>query len=97
MAMLANIFFSGCSLGFVPTNLESTKPYLLNWIKEGVTPEDRREDSFACGGSRNDSQPFSRGNEEEQMLPGETIWETRERLGIEWANCMKNKGYRYLS
>lgn len=30
------------------------------------------------------------------MLPGETIWKTRERISIDWANCMKDKGYRYV-
>jgi hypothetical protein len=71
------------------------KPYLQYWDKPAMTPEGRRQDSFECGGSRSDSRPFSRGNEEELMQPGETIWKTRERLGIEWADCMKSKSYRY--
>lgn len=88
---------TGCGIGGMwmngnpfPTPI---KPYLENWEKNGVTSEERREDSFACGGSRDDRQPFSRGNEKTLMLPGETIWQTRERLGIEWANCMRRKGY----
>jgi hypothetical protein len=76
--------------------LAHPKPYLQYWMKENMTIEGRREDSFECGGSRRDSRPFSRGNEEQLMQPGETIWKTRERLSIEWANCMKNKGYRYV-
>jgi hypothetical protein len=75
--------------------LKSIKPYLQYWVKEEMTIEGRRTDSFECGGSRSDSQPFSRGDEKKLMQPGETIWKTRERLSIEWANCMKSKGYRY--
>ena len=72
------------------------KPYLENWEKTGVTPEERREDSFACDGSRDDRQPFSRGNEAVLMLPGETIWDTYTRLGNAWANCMRAKGYAVI-
>ncbi|MBX9800871.1 MAG: hypothetical protein K2Y13_15545 [Burkholderiaceae bacterium] len=92
-----SIFLSGCGIGGMWMNGNPfpapIKPYLENWEKKGVTPEERRDDSFACGGSRDDRKPFSRGNEATLMLPGETIWDTYTRLGNAWANCMRAKGY----
>ena len=81
-----------------PSAGKNIKPYLHYWGKTGVTAEQRREDSASCGGSRSDTHPNSVNDLDERklMLPGETIGKTRERISIAWANCMKDKGYRYI-
>jgi hypothetical protein len=72
------------------------KPYLHLWEKEGVIqPQDRRDDSANCGGQPSDSNPMRVYNEESLQLQGETLWETRQRLGYQWQRCMLNKGYRF--
>lgn len=97
--LLACVLLVGCCtlecVGPVDRNI---KPYLHYWVKVGVTAEQRREDSVSCGGSRADTAPNSVNDraERKQMLPGETIWETRKRISIAWENCMKDKGYRYV-
>jgi len=72
-------------------------PQLHYWQKPGMTEEGRREDSFNCGGLREDSQPSLSPKEESLRRPNETIWQTRERLHIVWTNCMKAKGYRRVN
>ncbi|ABR91905.1 Uncharacterized conserved protein [Janthinobacterium sp. Marseille] len=97
--IVLNVTFliTGCGVGGMWMNGNpspiSIEPHLQKWKKNGMTPDERRDDSFVCGGSRDDDKPFTRGNVEGQMLPGETVWQTRERLGREWVNCMKGKGY----
>jgi hypothetical protein len=78
---------------------QEIKPYLHYWLKEGVTTEQRREDSVSCGGSRSDTHPHGVNDRKEKklMLPGETVWETRERIVKAWKDCMESKGYHYVS
>lgn len=97
------LVLSACGIGGQwmngdPSAGKNIKPYLHYWVKEGVTSEQRREDSVSCGGSRSDTHPHGVNDRDERklMLPGETIWKTRERISIAWANCMKDKGYRYV-
>ena len=87
-----------CTLECVGPVDRNIKPYLHYWEKPRVMAEQRREDSVSCGGSRSDTHPNSVNDSDETklMLPGETIWETRERLSIAWVNCMKDKGYQYV-
>lgn len=97
MVLCLSFFLEGCGIGGMWMNGNPfptpTKPHLQKWEKIDMTPEGRRDDSFACGGSRDDDKPFTRGNIESLMLPGETPLQTRERLGSEWVTCMKGKGY----
>tara|TARA_R110001583_G_scaffold130834_1_gene282556 strand:+ start:56179 stop:56493 length:315 start_codon:yes stop_codon:yes gene_type:complete len=92
-----------CTLECVGPVDRNIKPYLHYWEKLGVMAEQsraekRRVDSVSCGGSRSDTHPNSVNDHDETklMLPGETIWETRERLSIAWVNCMVDKGYQYI-
>lgn len=74
------------------------KPHLHYWVKQGATMEQRREDSANCGGSRSDTHPVGKNDNEEKklQLPNETIWKTRERIYTIWKDCMKDKGYRHV-
>ena len=98
------LVLSACGIGGQwmngdPSAGKNIKPYLHYWVKEGVTTEQRREDSVSCGGSRSDTHPHGVNDRKEKklMLPGETVWETRERIVKAWKDCMENKGYHYVS
>jgi hypothetical protein len=98
------LVISACGIGGQwmngePSAGKNIKPYLHYWLKEGVTTEQRREDSVSCGGSRSDTHPHGVNDRKEKklMLPGETVWETRERIVKAWKDCMESKGYHYVS
>lgn len=74
--------------------LARPKPYLENWTKLDVTPDERRRDSAMCGGGNSDSPGFSHRTKAFQ-LSGEKENETYTRLFHEWERCMLKKGYRY--
>jgi hypothetical protein len=98
-SMLAN---GGCAMNFVPTDLESPTPYAAHWVKNGVTTEARRVDSWDCGAARTalaaDHVAFSAEQLRREMRPDEhDNFGPRARLTKEWVVCMKSKGYRYTS
>lgn len=88
-------------MGFVPTNLESPKPYLQYWKKAGAATEKRRLDSVNCGSidpsQRNepDSEPqFTQEKIKMAQLPADkSTTTTKLRLLYDWQHCMLNKGY----
>jgi hypothetical protein len=78
------------------------KPYGARWIKEGMTKEQRREDSWACGAARTtigaDGPVFDRDQLEKERLPEDKddIVGPHGRLTDRWSACMQSKGYVFL-
>jgi hypothetical protein len=94
--LLAFIFaISGCSLGFVATDLKPVKANLEYWMKPGMTEENRIRDAGDCGGGYTNYTGFSESAIAARKIAGETDLETRGRLFHEWERCVLNKGYRY--
>lgn len=76
-------------------------PYAAHWIKEGMTKESRRVDSWACGAAPTvfaaDHVVHSREAMEAARLPHERdIFESIHRLRDHWQACMAAKGYTRL-
>jgi hypothetical protein len=98
------VLLTGCGIGGVwldPSNAASRPPdpFLSHWIKEGMTRENRRNDSWACGAAPTvyaaDYAVFSR----EQYSGAKSVKEDSEigeRLRKQWMVCMESKGYVYL-
>jgi hypothetical protein len=108
MALCLSFLLTGCELllqagpGLTTGRdeyLKSIKPYLQYWDKPGITPEGRREDSVGCGASGDSSDRAGIGSAriKAAQRPGETERETETRLRQDWANCMRGKGYRYVT
>ena len=81
--------------------VKSVKPYGVHWVKEGMTTESRRDDSWACGAAR--TEPAANGpifsNDDialEKSVIDENDYEPRGRLFDKWGKCMQSKGYAYL-
>lgn len=77
------------------------KPYGAHWIKEGMTKEQRREDSWACGAARTayaaDKPVFDRDQLEKERLPEDkNDYGPDGRLTDRWSSCMQSKGYVFL-
>lgn len=51
MTLLSILALEGCSMGFVPTGLESPKSYLENWHQPAINFDAKEQDSLSCGGS----------------------------------------------
>jgi hypothetical protein len=95
---------TGCGIGGVwldPGNAPSRSPdpFLSHWIKDGITRESRRNDSWACGAAPTvyaaDYAVFSR----EQFSSAKSVKEDSEiaeRLRKQWMACMESKGYVYF-
>lgn len=82
-------------------NLMYPKPYGARWVKEGMTRESRREDSWACGADRTtiaaDGPVFSDQDiEHEKKSFDKNDYGPRDRLVDRWATCMQSKGYIQL-
>lgn len=80
--------------------IKSIKPYSEYWVREGLTVEGRREDSWACGAARTvhgaSHVIFSDEQEKAERRPEEKDnFAARRRLSQAWVECMKAKGYRY--
>ncbi len=81
-----------------PSAGRNIKPYLHYWVKEGVTPEQRRQDSWDCGAGETkygaDHVAFSRerANAERKLEEKDDI-AARKRLADRWVVCMKSRGY----
>lgn len=96
---LAGCFFTQDRLGGPDPNL---KPYGAHWIKDGMTRESRRNDSWTCGAANTviaaDSVVFSKEQIAAAKLPSDKdeFFGSNERLTKQWGICMKSKGYTYL-
>jgi hypothetical protein len=80
--------------------LKSIKPYAHYWVKEGVTVEEKRRDSWACGAAPTiigaDGPIFT----DEQIKAAKHPEEQHDiaavrRLEDAWGKCMRSKGYGY--
>ena len=81
--------------------IRNTKPYGAHWIKEGMTKEQRREDSWACGATRTvlaaDHVIFSSEQRESVRTAGEEgSFGPDGRLLDQWRSCMASRGYVFL-
>ena len=91
------VLLTGCGIGGVwldPGNAPSrlSFPFLSHWIKEDMTRESRRGDSWACG-----ALPTIYAADHGMVTEGRDQGsETDIRLSKQWVLCMKSKGYIYL-
>jgi hypothetical protein len=97
------VLLTGCGIGGVwldPSNAPSrpSPPFLSHWIKEDMTRESRRNDSWACGaGPTAFAANYARPPEEQLKGKVGSEWhETSERFLGQWVDCMKSKGYSPL-
>ena len=77
------------------------KPYGAHWIKEGMTREGRREDSWTCGAAATTHAadgPIFGDNQigRERKSSDQNDYGPRGRLLDQWRSCMTAKGYLYL-
>lgn len=80
--------------------MKSIKPYGTYWVKEGMTVEQRRRDSWACGAAPSndgaDDVVFIREKIKAEMRPEDKDdFAAQGRLSRAWVECMKAKGYEY--
>lgn len=115
--MIVVILFTGCTIGNghicgpqTPTaycnkeayeKLMHPKSYGAHWIKEGMTTESRRNDSWRCGAANTihaaDYVVFSDAQKNSARIPTDKDdYGPDERLTVQWNTCMKSKGYVYL-
>jgi hypothetical protein len=91
------VLLAGCGIGGVwldPSNAPSRPPdpFLSHWIKEDMTRESRRNDSWACG-----ALPTTYAADHAMVTEGANQGgETDLRLSKQWVACMKSKGYVHL-
>ncbi len=76
-------------------------PYAAHWIKEGMTRESRRADSWACGAANTvyaaDHVAYTEATMEAARLPHErNVIGAIGRLRDHWQACMAAKGYTRL-
>ena len=81
--------------------IQNIKPYGAHWIKEGMTRESRREDSWVCGAARTvigaEHPVFPDGELKAAKLPSDlNDIPANGRLTKKWATCMRDKGYTYV-
>jgi hypothetical protein len=81
--------------------IANIKPYGAHWIKEGMTREQRRQDSWACGAYNNvysaDHVVFSKEQRSAARLPSDqNDYGPDGRLTKQWVACMRSKDYVYL-
>lgn len=97
------ILSSACGVGGFwmngnPSVGKNIKPYISIWVKEGMTEERRRADSWACGagptGYGADNISFSDEQMRVERRPGERDnIVAYDRLRQKWRTCMEAKGY----
>ncbi len=96
---MSGCFFTQDRLGRPDPNL---KPYGAHWIKDGMTRENRRNDSWTCGAANTviaaDGVVFSKEQLAAAKLPTDQddFFSSNERLTKQWGICMNSKGYTYL-
>jgi hypothetical protein len=101
--MALAVLLTGCGIGGVwldPSNAPSRPPdpFLNHWIKEGITKESRRGDSWACGAAPTVFAAEYARPPEEQLngKVGKKWHDALEQFSKQWISCMKSKGYVYL-
>ena len=103
--VLSSVWLTGCGIGgfWMNGNPNPTpiKPYGAHWVKEGMTRESRRGDSWACGAAKTihaaDHVVFTHEEITYAKLP-EDLNDilANSRLTKKWISCMQSKGYTYL-
>lgn len=98
--ILMSICLTGCleRVGQIDRNL---KPYGVHWIKDGMTTEVRRQDSWTCGADNTvhaaDHVVFSKEKKAAARVPSDqNDYGPDGRLIKHWEACMSSKGYVYL-
>lgn len=81
--------------------LRSIKPYGAHWVKEGMTQESRRADSWDCGAAQTvigaDRPVFPDAVIDSERKPSDqNDFGPRARLLERWSACMTSKGYQFL-
>jgi hypothetical protein len=99
--LLLSALVSGCLLESVGPIDRNLKPYGAHWVKEGMTRESRRKDSWACGAARTvigaDHPVFPEDDLKAAKLPSDPNDILADgRLTKKWAACMREKGYTYM-
>jgi hypothetical protein len=108
--MFLCLLLAGCGIGgFWMTGisgqaredyLKSIKAYGEYWVKEGMTVEQRRRDSWDCGAGSSefeaDRVDFTPAQIKAERRPEEKDdFAARGRLRQRWVECMRSKGYEY--
>jgi hypothetical protein len=80
--------------------LQSIKPYGAHWVKEGMTRESRRADSWDCGAARTEVGAVHPVFPEDQLKAAKLPTDLNDILAItrltkSWAACMQTRGYVY--
>jgi hypothetical protein len=109
--ILISLVLSACGIGPHQMNgvsgrerteyLNSIKPYGARWVKEGMTHESRRSDSWACGAAGTvhaaDHVVFTPEQRQSVRTSGDKDdFGPDKRLLDQWRVCMGSKGYAYL-
>jgi hypothetical protein len=100
LLLTLSILLSGCLLETVGPIDRNIKPYGAHWVKEGMTQEQRRTDSWACGTANTahaaDHVVFSKEQQKQEMRSDESDDSLANiRLTKAWIKCMAAKDYRY--
>jgi hypothetical protein len=102
---LSSLVLTGCGIGGFwmngNPNPTPTQPYGAHWIKEGMTRESRRQDSWACGAAKTvhaaDHVVFTPEQRQSVRTQGEKDdFGPDKRLLDQWRVCMGSKSYTYL-
>ncbi len=101
VAMLYGCGIGGLWMNGDPSVGRNLKPYGTHWIKEGMTRERRRADSWSCGTANTlvaaDHVIFSAEKMVAARLPlDQNDYGPDGRLTKEWIACMQSKGYVYI-
>jgi hypothetical protein len=101
VVFLLPLLVSGCLLETVGPIDRTIKPYGAHWIKDGMTKESRRVDSWACGaaGTAHAADHVVFTPEQRQSvraLADKDDFGPDKRLLDQWRACMRSKGYAYL-
>lgn len=104
--LLGTVLVSGCGIGGFwmngnPSVGRNLKPYGTHWIKEGMTRDGRRTDSWSCGAANTivaaDHVIFATEKiDAERISSDQNDYGPRGRLFDRWGICMQSKGYVYL-
>jgi hypothetical protein len=102
---LVNLVLNGCGIGGMWMNgnphMEPIQPYGSHWIKERMTKEQRRADSWSCGAASTvhaaDHVVFTKEQRDAvRLFTDKDNYGPDERLLNQWRICMQSKGYVYI-
>ena len=105
LATMASVsLLTGCfGIGghwLVPPSSPAGPPFLAHWIKDDMTKESRRNDSWECGAAPTvyaaDHVVFSKERFNEFKSSTEDWNQTERRLSKQWRTCMQSKSYVHL-